>query len=109
MSQEVIRVLSKAGPQAIPLDNIEMIEAAGAYSTIHLKNKTQFVVSKTLKRLTNEMTSNLFIRPNHSCLVNLSCISSKDTSLMSSTIVLRCGKEISISRRKRAIVTSMIS
>lgn len=62
------------GLEFIPLSDIIRIEADGSYSRIHLKEKSELIVSRNLKEM-QEMTDGYnFLRVHQSHLVNLALV-----------------------------------
>ena len=81
----------------IPAEKILYIEVRNKHCTIHTETDC-FVTRTSLRALYENLDSNLFIRAQQSFAVNMSFID----SFFYDRIVLRNGKEISLSRNNRA-------
>ena len=64
-------------------------------------NNDEYVITKTLKEFNNILSDEKFIRIHKSYLVNKDCISSYNRN-NGITVVLKDGRELSVSRRKQS-------
>jgi len=70
------------------------------YTTIHLKNGSKILVSKTLKEIENVLSSQIFCRVHNSHLVNVQCIAKLQKGEVYS-VLLSDHSEVEVSRRKK--------
>lgn len=84
----------------VPFQDIEYVEAAGAYSKIVTAQK-EHLISKTLKVLSPSLPSN-FVRVHRSFLVPVDLIS----TFKSSHLCLKNGKHIALSKTGRKVLQS---
>jgi len=73
--KKYLQIKEQGATMPIILDEIEFLEAEGAYSKIHLVKKKEYVTAKTLKSMT-DMLGNDFIRIHKSYTVNKMMIQS---------------------------------
>lgn len=78
---------------------ISYFEAAINYTILHFNNGKQELHSYTLKKFEDELSNTNFVRPHRSYLINKSYVDA--TKSHPNSYVLKCGKIIPISRRKR--------
>jgi two-component system LytT family response regulator len=89
------------GISFIPVDDIVMFRADGAYTKVCLKNGKSELISKSLKHFTQQLENNiLFYKPHRSYLINLKFMERlvKEDGYY---IELSTGHEIPIARDKR--------
>lgn len=87
----------------VKLNDLTCCEASGIYTTFHLSDQTQIVVSKNLKEYEDLLESYGFIRVHNSFLVNTAKIirfEKGDGGLL----ILEDGKKVPVSQRKRDVV-----
>ena len=68
---QTITLATSDGLEFVPLATIIRLEAAGAYTTFHLKDGKKIVVSKNLKEYENLLPPRQFFRVHNSHLINL--------------------------------------
>ena len=97
-----LSVLTNGEYKIINIDDICYFEASNNYCVIHMVNKEEFIVSKTLKEFNEILTENNFLRIHKSFLVKKDAIVSynRDNGI---TIELNNGKHLPVSRRKQAL------
>jgi len=97
-----LSVLTNGEYKIINIDDISYFEASNNYCVIHMVNKEEFIVSKTLKEFNDILTDNNFLRIHKSFLVKKDAIVSynRDNGI---TIELNNGKHLPVSRRKQAL------
>lgn len=88
------------GVKLLHAEDIIHCASSSNYTTIHLKNKTKLMVSKTLKDIENVLNSNVFCRIHNSHLVNINCIAEVDRGDVN-TVVMSDQTKIEVSRRKK--------
>lgn len=96
-----ISVLVNGEYQIIHVSDISYLEALNSYCVIHMINNDEHVITKTLKEFNNILSDEKFIRIHKSYLVNKDCISSYNRN-NGITVVLKDGRELSVSRRKQS-------
>lgn len=88
------------GIACVPEENVSYIEAAGEYACVYASDETH-VVRESLKRLEESMLSDRFYRIHRKTIVNLDQVErliSKGGG--EQAVRLRCGRELSVSRRR---------
>jgi len=90
----------------IPPKTITLLEGLGNYTIIHTESGRRFVVSKTLKLVSQNLKKN-FIRVHKAYIINSDFIISRvdDDRLLK----LAGGKEVSVSRRKIKETTLLLN
>jgi len=83
----------------IAVEDIVYLQGEGNYTSIYLRDKQRYLVSKTLKAFTNQLDDALFVRVHKSTIVNLNYVQVDNFSL-SRCLYLIDGREIPISRRR---------
>ena len=73
--KKYLQIKEQGATVPISLEEIEFLEAEGAYSKIHLVKKKEYITAKTLKSMT-DMLGNDFIRIHKSYIVNKMMIQS---------------------------------
>lgn len=97
-SRRKVEVFASGRTHFIPLYDIVMVEASGAYSVLHREYGQRLVVSKNIKTMTAELGETLFCRIHNSYLVNISKIAS--CSFMHKSCVLDSGREVRMAVRR---------
>jgi two-component system LytT family response regulator len=97
-SRRKVEVFSSGRTYYIPLYDIVMVEASGAYSVIHREYGQRLVVSRNIKSMTAELGEKMFCRIHNSYLVNISKIAS--CSFMRKSCVLDSGREVKMAVRR---------
>jgi two-component system, LytTR family, response regulator len=86
--------------QFVPITDIIQIEASSNYSIFYLKDKTNIMVSKTLKEYEDTLTNSSFTRVNRSTIINLMYVKAyikRDGGYL----LLQNGNEINISPNRK--------
>jgi two-component system LytT family response regulator len=81
-------------------EDILFVESEGNYSTLHLSNSKQIVLTKKLKELTQVLPDSHFFRIHNSYIVNLGKI--KEFIKSDNYIILESNHKIPISRQRKA-------
>ena len=89
----------------IPTSEISYCSAFSNYTHIHLKDKSEFTVAKTLKEFEEMLLTHNFIRTHKSYLVNLAYIKSCDEQ---GNLLLNNNVNIEVSRRRLGDVLKML-
>lgn len=97
-SRRKIQVFANGRTHFIPLYDIVMVEASGAYCIIHREYGQRLVVSRNMKSMAAELGEKMFCRIHNSYLVNISKIAS--CSFMRKTCVLDSGREVKMAVRR---------
>jgi two-component system, LytTR family, response regulator len=83
----------------IQTEDITCLEGEGNYSFLYTKDGKKYLVSKTLKSYALILDASTFIRVHKSSIINVNYL--KEISVEPDRYVkLKCGREVSISRRK---------
>lgn len=85
----------------VPIAEIVNIVGENNYSTFHLNNGREIVVSKTLKEYEGTLALHNFMRVHKSHIINLDCIQKLKKGLEFS-VQLSNGKSVGISYRRKA-------
>ncbi len=88
--------------------NILYCESDNSYTVVHLINKEQLIVSKTLKDYDELLSENGFFRIHQKYLVNLNFIANY-TKSDGGFVTLTNGKNLTVSRRRKDELISIIS
>ncbi|OKY26977.1 MULTISPECIES: LytR/AlgR family response regulator transcription factor [Thalassotalea] len=107
--QELVIKNDKNEKVFVPVKNIRWIDAAGDYMCIHTSQEN-FIVRITMKKLENELDSNMFQRIHKSTLVNINCVKSIQT-LKNNESLLDLGDEVKlkVSRNFSEAVNNIIN
>jgi two-component system LytT family response regulator len=98
-----IVISESQGKRVVEIAKIMAIEGQGAYSTIHLKNAKNILVSKNLKHFEELLSDEkLLIRCQKSWIVNLDDIVNVDNSNL--TLTLSEGLKVKFSSNKKSII-----
>ncbi|HMS68661.1 MAG TPA: LytTR family DNA-binding domain-containing protein [Saprospiraceae bacterium] len=95
-----ISLSTSEGISLVAPNDIIYCTADGAYCTIHLKDKSHIMVSKTLGDIEGILHTEDFIRVHASHLVNIHCVK-KYLRDDGGILLMENGKQIPISRRKK--------
>lgn len=87
----------------IEIDDILFCKSDNSYTSFFLKDDKEIVVSRSLKEFSELLDEYSFIRPHQSFLVNVNSISKVDKT-DGGFIILKNGKEIPISTRRKQLV-----
>jgi two-component system LytT family response regulator len=101
----IIKIPSVTGFQVIQTEDIIYIQASDNYSELQLINKQKLLVSKTLKKVENELPSSQFIRIHKSFVVNVKHIKTYDRQF-GGHLVLLDGYEIPISAAGKKLLNT---
>lgn len=77
MTQQVtgkIAIPSSEGLEFVALEELIRLEAEGNYTNVYLKDGIKFIISKTLKQVSEKLPAGHFIRPHNSHVVNIQFI-----------------------------------
>ena len=96
------------GTYVIELADLVYIEANGNYSNVYIKNQDRpLLISKTMKSFESLLKNGSFIRTHHTFMVNTNHIH-KFVSKDGGYLILKNGKDIPVSQRKRADIVKFI-
>ncbi|WP_338768804.1 LytTR family DNA-binding domain-containing protein [Bernardetia sp. ABR2-2B] len=104
--EDMISISSVDFIQMVGLKDIIFCESDSSYTKIHLQNNTMIIASKTLKFYEEVLPSEYFLRCHQSFLVNKFHI---DKYLKTGYILLKNGKNISVSVRRKEYVLNSLS
>lgn len=96
------------GIELINLEDILFFESDGNYSTIHLKNEKNILVSKPIGKFEEMIGDNIFFRVHSSYLVNLNFIKKYSRS-DGGYVVLENGKSLSVARNRKEELVEALS
>ena len=91
----------------VNIDDIIFIKSDRNYSTFHLKNEKEILVSKTLKSFEQKLTSANFFRCHQSYLVNLNLMKSYDKK--NDVLVFINNAELPVSHSKKAFLLNYLN
>lgn len=83
--------------QKIYTKEIMYIESAGEYQQFHMQNGEKLLTYKRLKELMQELPDLVFVQIHRSYAINFDYL----TSILSDSVVMKDGRELSVSRTKR--------
>ncbi|MCY1019330.1 LytR/AlgR family response regulator transcription factor [Pyxidicoccus sp. MSG2] len=98
------RLVVKSGAQTllVPVEDIDWVESAGNYVTLHV-GREEHLLRETLAELEARLASRRFARVHRSALVNVDRIHSLSPTLSGDhRLLLRDGRELTLSRTYRA-------
>lgn len=98
------RLVVKSGAQTllVPVEDIDWVESAGNYVTLHV-GREEHLLRETLAELEARLASHRFARVHRSVLVNVDRIHSLSPTLSGDhRLLLRDGRELTLSRTYRA-------
>ncbi len=91
----------------IQAEDVTCLIGEGNYSFLYTKDGNKYLLSKTLKSLGMILDTNIFLRVHKSSIINVNYL--KEISVDPDRYVkLKCGKEVSISRRKMQEVCEIL-
>jgi two-component system LytT family response regulator len=101
-------VVSNGGHLIIDVSEVEWIEAEDYYAAIHIGHR-RHLIRESLTSLEARLEPSHFVRIHRSALVNLAHVSEiKSPMLGLTSLILRGGTELPLSRRRRAQVAAAI-
>ncbi|WP_298518840.1 LytTR family DNA-binding domain-containing protein [uncultured Kordia sp.] len=100
-----ITIYEKSEYTTIRISNILYCEAAGSYTTIHLRNNQQLLFSRNLKSIENMLEHSDFFRVHRSYLVNLQNVKKVTHD---GIMIMIDNKEIATSSRNRKKVIDLL-
>jgi two-component system, LytTR family, response regulator len=107
-SQSRKLVLKTAGEfNIVDISDIVYCQSDNSYTTFYFNNNESIIVSKGMKEYEDLLTEYNFFRPHNSYLVNLNFVKKLDKS-DGGFLVLKTGKEIPVSIRKKARLISVL-
>jgi two-component system LytT family response regulator len=86
-------------------DSITLMEGEGNYTYIYTTTGKKYLVSKTLKSVAMNLNSN-FLRVHKSYIVNTNYVAQHVEE--ERILIMSCGKEVSVSRRKTKEITGIL-
>lgn len=98
------RLVVKSGAQTllVPVEDIDWVESAGNYVTLHV-GREEHLLRETMAELEARLGSRRFVRIHRSALVNVDRIQSLSPTLSGDhRLLLRDGQELTLSRTYRA-------
>lgn len=93
-----LRIFSNGEHVLVRTEEIKFINAQGSYATLHLITGQEFVLSKNIKQLLNEITDSRLQRVHRSYIVNTQLIRSYLHTGNEGVLTLTSGDKISVSR-----------
>lgn len=90
------------------INDILFCQSDNSYTSIYLADNKEIIVSKSLKEFTDLLGEYDFIRPHQSYLVNINSIAKVDKT-DGGFIILKNGKEIPISKRRKQLVLDKLA
>ena len=105
---EKVVLSTQEGLVFLALKDIVRLESEGSYTSFYTVDEKRIVVTKSLKAFERILPDNRFLRPHQSHIINLDFIS-KVLKEDGSYILMRDGKQIPISRRRKDTFYDQIS
>jgi len=106
-AKQRIRVTTSAGDLLIDGDEIDWIEADDYYAAIHAR-EGRHLIRESLASLEQRLDRKLFVRTHRSAIVNVNRVSEVRKETGETVLILRSGRRIPISRRRRARVIKLL-
>ncbi len=103
-----ITVHTTKGMQFIPIQNILWIASDNSYSTLHLEQGNSIVTSRSIGDFEEMLLAYDFCRIHNSIMINLQHLQEYIKG-EGGTVILTNGKELEVSRRKKADLMALIS
>jgi two-component system, LytTR family, response regulator len=103
-----ITVHTTKGMQFVPIQNILWIASDNSYSTLHLEQGNPIVTSRSIGEFEEILLEYDFCRIHNSIMINLQHLQ-EYTKGDGGTVILTNGKELEVSRRKKADLMALIS
>ena len=103
----ILVVPGPKGEVVLDVREVSWIESEGCYAAIHARG-TRHLLRESLESLARRLDPHRFVRVHRSAIVSLSAVRAFRRSGGESTIVLRDGTSVPVSRRRRALVGSAI-
>jgi two-component system LytT family response regulator len=100
-------VSTPTGELVIPVVEIDWISADDYYSRLHL-GATGYLLRESLSSLEARLDARRFVRVHRSAIVQLDRVRQWPTDSRSDELVLRNGSTVPVSRRKRAVLKSLL-
>jgi len=107
MKSHFLKIPSSSGFELIKQEDIIYAKAADNYCEIYANNGKQYIISKTLKRVEQELSKSEFLRVHKSYLVNVNQIKAYERNL-GGNLVLQGGIEIPISSTGKKMLNSLL-
>ena len=95
-----LAIPSLEGLQFIELSDIIYLQAESNYTNIHLQNKLNIIVSKTLKDFEELLPGSVFLRIHHSYIINKNRVL-KYLKGEGGQVIMSNGQALDVSRRKK--------
>lgn len=100
-------VPAAGGDIVLDVGEVAWIEAEGYYAAVHVRG-TRHLVRESLDSLARRLDPRRFVRVHRSAIVNIAGVRAFRRSGGESTVVLRDGTSVPVSRRRRALVAAAI-
>ena len=97
---ERLAIPTPEGLEFVPLDKIIYCQANGNYSIIHMRDRQQYLVSRSLKECESLLEEQGFCRVHHASLINLTHVQ-KYIKGEGGYVILSEGHHVDISRRRK--------
>lgn len=95
------------GEVVVDMREVTWVEAEGYYAAVHVRD-ARHLVRESLDSLARRLDPRHFIRVHRSAIVNLGAVRAFRRSGVESTLLLRDGTAVPVSRRRRALVAAAI-
>jgi DNA-binding LytR/AlgR family response regulator len=107
--QFVTRLTARLGSTVtlVDVDHIDWIAAADDYARVH-SNGSRLLVAERMLGLEQRLDPSRFVRVHRSALVNISRVRRVLTNKTATTLVLRDGTEVRVSRTRRKAVLELL-
>lgn len=108
-TKSTLWIRNQGRSQKISCENIEWIEAARDYVSLHMTNGRTFFVRDTMHNFEKELNNQLFQRVHRSAIVNFSHIREVKTEPGNQILILNSGAEVKIGRSYKSRVKLELS
>ena len=100
-------VPTSAGDLMLDVEEIEWIQAEDYYAAVHARGK-RYLIRESLATLEARLDPARFVRVHRSAIVRLARVRELRSTMGASTLVLRDGTRVPVSRRRREHVASLL-
>lgn len=96
----ILVIPTRNGFEFVDKQQISFVSAERAYCTLHLRDGSSLLISRSLCQIQEELKDLPFYRVHHSYLVNLNCIK-RVHQTEGALLQLECGREVPLARSSK--------
>ncbi|MBP8726385.1 MAG: LytTR family transcriptional regulator [Saprospiraceae bacterium] len=96
----ILIIPTRNGFEFVNKQQISFVSAERAYCTLHLRDGSSLLISRSLCQIQEELKDLPFYRVHHSYLVNLNCIK-RVHQTEGALLQLECGREVPLARSRK--------